>query len=314
MPIPTYEDLMKPLLEVLADGQPRAVKEVVDRLADRLGLTDEERAALLPSGRQPLFDNRVGWARTYLKKAGLIETPQRGTVRITERGKKVLANKPSKINREFLSQFPEFQQWMEESRPSPGESAQKDFPPVHSGAATPEEQLDEAHRQIRARLVSDLLERIRGLPPRAFEWLVLHVLKAMGYGVADAHGTELTPGSGDEGIDGILWEDRLGLDAIYVQAKQWGSGQPVGRPEIQKFVGALHGKGAKKGVFITSSTFSNDAQTYAEGLRDIKIVLIDGRKLAELMVDYGIGVSVAARYEIKRIDSDFFAELEGEWQ
>lgn len=302
MAIPDYQTLMKPLLEVISDGNPHPMGGVVEALAKRFGLTPEELAEKIPSGTQPLFYNRVGWARTYLKKAGLLDSPQRGFVQITESGKQVLQQGVEKIDNDFLMQFEEFKKFREASKASPKAKG-------GDGAAispeTPQEALEAAYFELRSALISEIQETIRALPPRAFERLVVDVLVKMGYGGPDEQ-SQVIGRSGDEGIDGVIRQDPLGIDTIYIQAKQWAG--PVGRPELQKFVGALQAKSAKKGVFITSSDFTNEAKDYAARTG---LILIDGKRLAELMFEYGLGVSSVKSYEVKRIDSDYFAELKG---
>lgn len=295
MPIPDYETLMKPLLLKLADGQIHSMTDLIQRLADDFKLTEEERSARIASGRRTVFENRVWWARTYLKKAGLIQSPERGRVSITKRGKKVLQENPGRIDNAYLMRFPEFKEFKKKAK--------------IAGVEPPEEQIDKALEQLRSAVTGELLERLRKLTPSAFERLVLDLLLKMGYGGPQLEASELTGGSGDEGIDGVIRQDPLGLDTIYLQAKRWS--QSVGRPEIQKFVGALAGKKAKKGVFLTTSEFTKDARDYAKGLSE-KVVLLDGRDLAQLMYEYGLGVSVVRTLEIKRVDTDYFSDLSGE--
>lgn len=307
MPIPTYEALMKPLLEAVADGQIHSIKDITESLANKFQLTPEERSQMLPSGTQPLFSNRVGWARTYLKKAGLLTSPSRGSIQITERGKSFLKESPAQINNEFLMRFDEFRAFIEESRVSRGLREELISEP-ESSAKTPEEALATAYAELRASLISDILDRVKKLTPRAFERLVVDVLVKIGYGSANEETARVIGRSGDEGIDGIIQQDPLGLDMIYIQAKQWTG--PVSRPEVQKFVGALQGQRVRKGVFITSSKFTKEAIEFIRNA-GANIILIDGKRLAELMFTYGVGVSTARNYEVKRLDSDYFAELEG---
>lgn len=301
MPIPDYQSLMLPVLAFMGDGQEKTLRETIEALADQFGLTPEERRELLPSGLQPVFDNRVGWARTYLKKAGLLQSPRRGVVQITERGQGVLARKPERVDVKFLRQFPEF---VEFQRP-----AKKEPKPTDNGESvderTPEEIIEEAYQEARQNLASELLETVKGISPAFFERLVIDLLVRMGYGGTRRDAGQAIGGSGDGGIDGIIKQDRLGLDVVYVQAKRWDG--VVGSPEVQKFAGALAGRHAQKGVFITTSHFSGAAHNYVS-LIGSKIVLIDGDVMAQLMIDYGIAVSPVASYEIKRIDSDYFVE------
>jgi restriction system protein len=308
MAIPDYQTLMKPLLEAVADGREHEIGALVEHLATQFGLTEEERNQLLPSGQQPIFANRVGWARTYLKKAGLLESPRRGWVRITERGRQVLQQNPPQIDNDFLMQFPEFCDFREQSRASQKQRSIESNAGAFTSTQTPEEALEIAYDELRSSRISEILERVRALSPRAFEQLIVAVLLNMGYGGADESAGQVLGKSGDEGIDGIIRQDPLGLDTIYLQAKQWQG--IVGRPEVQRFVGALQGKRARKGIFITSSDFTEEARRYAEGL-DSKVILIDGKRLAELMFLYNVGVTTTRTLEIKRIDNDYFAELEG---
>lgn len=259
---------------------------------------------LLSSGNQPIFDNRVGWAKTYLKKAGLLESPRRGTFRISSVGRDVLAEKPARIDARYLRRFPSF---VEFQNPSRSESEADDSLIEASAEQTPEEVFDRAYQGLRGTLVSELLSSVLEMSPAFFEKLVVDLLVRMGYGGSIKDAGNAIGKSGDEGIDGTIKEDKLGLDIIYLQAKRWAPGNLVGRPEIQKFVGALAGQGAKKGVFITTSSFTKDALEYAPR-NETKIVLIDGEKLANLMIDYGIGCNAVQTYEIKKIDSDYFGE------
>jgi len=295
---------MLPLLGSLADGAEHTLREVEDRLAEHFMLTPAERAELLPSGQQGIFRNRIGWARTYLKKAALLESPKRGACKITARGLKTLASSPSRIDVKFLEQFPEFVEFRIASKPEHTPSATEVAELVQS-KTTPEEAIEDAHQDLRAQLATELLTRILGCSPAFFEQLVVELLVKMGYGGSRRDAGERIGQTGDGGIDGIIKEDRLGLDTIFIQAKRWQGS--VGRPEIQKFVGALQGQRAKKGVFITTSSYTAEATDYATRI-DTKVVLIDGKQLAGLMIDFDVGVSPAASYVIKRIDSDYFEE------
>lgn len=297
MAIPDYQSLMLPLLKLAADGSEHSIRDARERLAAELRLTDAERNELLPSGRQPVFDNRVAWGKTYLQQAGLLYSPRRAHFQITDRGRQVLADNPIAIDTRFLDQFPEFVEFR-----SVGKNNKSDAttPAQECATATPEEMLETAHQRIRDDLATDLLKRIKTSPPSFFERLVVELLVKMGYGGSRKEAGKALGKSGDEGIDGIINEDRLGLDTIYLQAKRWEG--TVGRPEIQKFVGALHGKRARKGVFITTSNYSVEARDYVSHIEP-KVVLIDGAELAELMIDYGLGVTTTAIYELKRVDS-----------
>jgi restriction system protein len=302
MAIPDYQTVMLPLLRFLKDGNDHSIGEVVDSLADEFQLSPEERDQLLESGQQTVIRNRAGWARTYLKKAGLIASSRRGSFRITERGQSVLASKPERIDVKYLEQFPEFVAFRELRHEQPDVAQAPIAAPTDS---TPEEVLDAAHGRLRLDLEAELLDQVKGASPSFFERLVVELLVRMGYGGTLRDAGQAVGKSGDGGIDGIIKEDRLGLDVIYIQAKRWDS--TVGRPEIQKFAGALQGHRARKGVFITTSSFSSDALEFASRI-DSKIVLIDGASLAKLMIDHNVGVSVSRSYEVKKIDSDYFSE------
>jgi restriction system protein len=303
MPIPDYQTLMLSVLKIAGDGKEHQARAAINQLADQFGVTEEERKELLPSGVDLLFDNRVGWARTYLKKAGLIEYPRRGVFQITDRGKKVLAKKPARIDVSFLRQFPEFIEFQSPKKLAGGAVA-ADSP--EESSETPEEQLASGYLKLRKQVETDLLAKVKSCSPEFFERLVVRLLTAIGYGGSLADAGRAIGKSGDGGIDGVIKEDKLGLDLLYIQAKRWDTAT-VGSPEIQKFVGALYGKKAKKGIFITTSTFSKAAIEYAAGLES-RIILIDGAQLAELMFEYGVGVATLNSYAVKRIDSDFFED------
>lgn len=288
---------MLPLLRFLGDGSEHPVSAAVEAMAKEFGLTADERQQLLPSGTSTVIGSRVGWARTYMKKAGLLDSSKRGVIRITDRGAAVLKKKLSRIDVKFLDQYPEFVAFRALRRNVTATEQET--------AATPEEALDDAYQTLRANLESELLQRVRSASPAFFERLVIDLLVRMGYGGSFRDAGQAIGKSGDGGIDGIIKEDRLGLDVIYVQAKRWEA--TVGRPEIQKFAGALQGHRARKGVFITTAAYSKDAREFAEKI-DSKIVLIDGEHLANLMVDNGVGVSLVGAYELKRVDSDYFTE------
>ena len=300
MALPDYQSIMLPLLELAADNQIRRVHDAVDLLARQFRLTDEEKREVIPSGRVSRFHNNVTWARTYLKKAGLLEDPKRGEFRITERGSQVLAGKHESIGVRFLEQFDEFREFKTARRTPRPDTGKLDLPDD-----TPEEALQAAYQTLRNSVASDLLDQVRRSSPAFFERLVVDVLVAMGYGGSRREAGEAIGHAGDEGIDGIIKEDRLGLDIIYIQAKRWEN--TVGRPEVQRFAGALQGRRARKGVFITTSSFSREARDYAANI-DTKVILIAGTRLTELMIDYGVGVTTDATYEVKRIDADYFAD------
>jgi len=299
MAIPDYQSCMLPLLKYYGDGQGHILREAVEALAAEFKLTDKEKRELLPSG-QEIFDNRIGWARTYMKKAGLIESPKRGVNRITQRGIDVLKQNPQRIDVNFLMQFKEFQEFRALKH-----SKVTEDPGPEVNDKTPEESLVIAFQRIQNDLAAELLQRLKTCSPSFFERLVVEVIVKMGYGGTRQDAGKAIGKSGDGGIDGIIKEDRLGLDAIYIQAKRWEN--VVGRPEIQKFVGALSGHHAKKGLFITTSYFSSDAADYVSRI-DSKVVLIDGETLAQLMIEHNVGVSTINAYEIKKVDSDYFAE------
>lgn len=304
MAIPDYETLMHPLLSRLADEQIRVVKDVVAQLADEFKLTLEERAQLLSSGGTLTFASRVGWAKTYLKKAGLVQQPKRGLVQITDQGKAALAQQPVRIDVGFLEQFSSFLDFRNSSREKPISTRLNDVLPLPSDL-TPDEVIEAAYQRSISALADEVLERVKACSPIYFERLVVQLLIQMGYGGSREEAGKAVGRSGDGGIDGVINEDRLGLDAIYLQAKRWSN--VVGRPDIQQFVGALAGQRATKGVFISTSRFTQEAKDYAANSQ-YKVVLIDGERLAELMIEHDLGVSVAATYQLKRIDSDFFNE------
>jgi restriction system protein len=307
MPIPDYQTLMLPVLRAVADGQEHRFRNVVETLANEYQLTDEERNTLLPSGTAPLFDNRVGWARTYLKQAGVVESRKRGYFNITERGKALLAESPARINNSTLDRYPEFATFRQKKT----DDAQATVTPVSQtgisaseiDGSTPEESFAQAYQRLRANLEAELLDQVKSSTPSFFERLVIDLLVAMGYGGSRQDAGNVIGRSGDGGIDGTIKEDKLGLDVIYVQAKKWEG--TVGRPEIQKFAGALQGQRANKGVFITTSAFTREAKEYA-GVIASKIILVDGDQLVKLMVDHNVGVSTVSTFHVKKVDSDYF--------
>lgn len=301
MAIPDFQSIMAPLLNFASDNREHSLRETIEALADKFGLSDEERKELLPSGRQATFDNRVGWARTYLTKAGLLVSTRRGYFRITERGHDVLRSNPSYINIAFLKRFPEFVEFQTTQKSQEEKPLQEQV----SDTQTPEEEIEAAYQRIRQSLAQELLETIKTCSPSFFERLVVDLLVRMGYGGTRQDAGRAIGKSGDGGIDGIINEDRLGLDIVYIQAKRWENS--VSRPEIQKFAGALQGQRARKGIFITTSDFSEGARDYVSRI-DTKIVLIDGNTLAQLMIDFNVGVNAFASYELKRIDTDYFTE------
>jgi restriction system protein len=309
MNIPDYQSLMLPLLEALADGREHLVADVREEIAAKLGLGTPEREALLPSGKQPIFDNRLGWAKTYLAKAGLVSSVRRGVHQLTDRGRSVIASKPARVDVAYLARFPEFEEFRRKAENEGVENPPKsDAGPdttVAAPTSTPQESLDAAYHHLRRAVETELLAAVRGASFRFFERLVVELLVKMGYGGSLKDAGKAIGRSGDDGLDGIIKEDHLGLDAIYIQAKRWE--RTVGRPEVQAFAGSLEGVRGRKGVFITTSTFSSDAREYVSRIEK-KIVLVDGQQLASLMTDFGIGVTPVSTYEVKRVDGDYFSE------
>lgn len=301
MSIPDFQTLMLPLLQFTGDKQEHSFKEAIPYLANQFNLTEEERKELLPSGKQSKFTNRVYWTKTHLEKAGLLTSPQRGVFTITKEGLKVLKKKPTSINIKFLEQYHCYYQF----RTSSSNEQSENHCSIELERETPEEALENAYQQLQKTLAIEILENIKQCSPNFFESLVVNLLVNMGYGGSKKEAGQALQRTRDEGIDGIIKEDRLGLDIIYLQAKRWEN--IVGRPEIQKFVGALQGQKAKKGIFITTSDFTRDAIDYVSKI-DIKIILLNGNRLTELMIEYNVGVTSIAQYQVKRIDSDYFIE------
>ena len=305
MAIPDFQTIMLPLLQITKDGLEHSHGEVSEALANYFKLTDAEKKELLPSGRQARFDNRVAWGRAYLKKAGLIENPRRGIFRITGQGIELLKSNPSRIDVKLLKHYPGIQEWhSRSSRKSDDEtgSLESSNGNVEDGQ-TPEEVLEASYQELRRTLANDLIERIMECPPKFFEGLVVDLLVKMGYGGSRRDAGQAIGQSGDGGIDGIIKEDRLGLDVVYIQAKRWNG--TVGRPLVQAFAGSLDGQRARKGIMITTSQFSQDAKDYVDRIEK-KIVLIDGEQLAQLMIDHGIGVAEVVNYTVNRVDLDYF--------
>jgi len=299
--MPDFQSIMLPLLEIASDKNIHLFKDVIDRLSERFELTEDEKKAMLPSKKQSLFYNRASWAKTHLLKARLLTYPQRSYIQITDRGSSFLQSKPKEIKIKTLKEFDEYNEFRNST------TGNKDDDGNEIGAHTPEELIETAFRNITMTLVDEILEKIRNVSPSFFEKLVVDLLVKMGYGGSLKDAGKAIGKTKDEGIDGIIKEDKLGLDVIYVQAKRWKEGNVVGRPELQKFVGALAGQGAKKGIFITASKFTNDALEYTPK-NETKIILIDGVRLAELLIEYNVGVSNQQIYELKKIDSDYFEE------
>jgi restriction system protein len=303
MPIPDFQSLMRPLLQVAADGNAHSIRDGLDQLATKFNLSNDERKELLPSGRQEVFTNRVAWAKTHLRMAGLIEAPARGVFRITDRGQHILSEHPQRIDLSILREQPGYLEARDTKKEKSGSKNSEEE--SQDDAQTPEEQIESASVALRENLGKEMLVKMKSASPSFFERLVVELLVRMGYGGTLKDAGRAIGRSGDEGIDGIIKEDRLGLDVIYIQAKKWEG--TVGRPEIQKFAGALQGFRAKKGIFITTSDFSKEAKEYASRI-DSRIVLIDGETLWNLMIDFGLGVSTVASYEVKKIDNDYFDE------
>ena len=300
MPIPDYQALMLPLLKILSKGEELHLSPLVEVLSDQFNLSESERKQLLPSGQMTTIKSRSGWARTYLKKAGLIEQPKRGFVKITHRGIEVLGKNLERIDVRFLEQYPEFIAFRDAGK------TEVETQTVNiTIEITPEESMENAFYKLNSQLSTDLLEIIKSSSPSFFERLVVELLLAMGYGGSRVEAGRAIGQSGDGGIDGIIDEDKLGLDSIYIQAKRWEGS--VGRPEIQKFVGALQGNRAHKGVFMTTSDFTKEAQEYVKNISN-KVVLVNGFTLAKLLIENDVGVSTTSTYKIKKIDSDYFLD------
>lgn len=306
MAVPGFEELTLPVLQILSDGQARKLMVVEQSLADHLSLSEEDRDELLPSGTERRLHNRAGWACYDLMRAGLLCRPSRGIYQITSEGLKVLQEAPLRIDRHFLMRYPGFAEWMQATNtPKSEDGAAGGVGTTAEADATPQEAVEAAYLTLRGTLETELRELLTQIDPYRFEQVVLDLLVAMGYGGSRAEAARVTKASNDEGIDGVINEDRLGLDVIYVQAKRWKD--KVGRKEIQSFVGALAGQQAHKGVFITTGGFADTATAYAESVPQ-KVILIDGHRLADLMIEHNIGVSVETSYTIKRIDSDYFED------
>jgi restriction system protein len=308
MVIPDYQTVMLPLLRHLEDGQEHLLDECFPSLAGHFGLSEEEQRELLPSGRQPVFLNRVGWATTYLSKAGLIERTARKRVRITARGYEALRSNLERIDNDYLLQFAEFAEFSRRAPKVSGELVLAKVNVTETSAEpslSPDEMLEASYQRLRQSLAQNLLERVKHASPSFFEQLVVDLLVSMGYRGSRRDAGQAVGGSGDGGIDGIIKEDRLGLDFVYIQAKRWDG--PVSRPTVQAFAGSLEGQRARKGVLITTSRFTNDAEEYVKRIEK-RIVLIDGEQLAQLMLDYGVGVTEVANYRVQRVDLDYFGE------
>ena len=309
MAIPDYQSLMLPLLKHAARGETR-VPDVANKLADEFGLTTEERDQLLPSGRQKVLNNRIHWAKFYMAKAGLIDQPRRGRFVASEQGREVLARNPSRINVETLLEYPAFRDFYRSTNSDIEEEQATDGPAASTASdtdRTPEEQIEVAHLALQSALREELLQRILQNSSTFFEQVIVELLVAMGYGGSLRNASAQLGRSGDGGVDGVINEDRLGLDRVYVQAKRYAPTSSVGRPDVQGFVGSLVGLGATKGVFVTTSSFSRQASEFVRHLAQ-RIILIDGQRLADLMIEHNVGVRVSRAIEFKRLDEDFFAE------
>lgn len=300
--VPDYQSLMLPVLRAAAAGEQR-IGAVVQRLGEELGLSEAARAALLASGRQTIFANRVHWAKTYLAKAGLVEGTKRGHFRLTQRGADVLAASPERIDNRFLSRFEEFRQFSDRS----AQSTDDEVVPETADAAeqTPDEIMRAAHRRIEAALAEDLLDRVRAAPPDFFERLIVNLLLAMGYGGSAADAGRALGRSGDDGVDGVIDQDALGLDRVYIQAKRYAAGNSVGPGAIRDFFGSLDRHKAAKGLFVTTSGFTSSARETADYLSK-RIVLIDGEQLTRLMIRHNVGCRIEEVLHVKKVDEDFF--------
>ena len=303
MAVPKYDELMKPLLIAVSYGETYKMKDVTALLAEQLNLSSDDLAEMLPSGRQTVFKNRVGWAKTYLKKAGLLDSPARATIVITNAGKQVVADNPEKIDSKYLEQFPSFVDFASAPEPLDDSNPASEVPKPSD--LTPDDQLEDAYKEINDSLASDLLSEVLKIPPYTFEKFVGDLLLKMGYGKAD-FGSHATVASGDDGIDGIIMEDKLGFSLIYMQAKEWAVDKVVSQPDIQSFVGAIAGRKGD-GLFVTTARFSQKAKNYAHTHH---IILIDGERLANLMIEYNFCVSTRKTFEIKALDTDALAEYQ----
>jgi restriction system protein len=299
MPIPDFQTIMLPMLEYLGDGKTRTISDLYDHLSTHFKLSEIEKKELLPSGKQPIFNNRVGWARTYMKKAGLLDSPRRGEVKITKVGRDLLLTKPQKISVKTLDKYPGFTEYHRQKK-------EKELPPEKGpDKRTPEEILASSYTVLRETLEDELLTKVLSKKYDFFERMVVELLVKMGYGGSIPEAGKAIGKSGDGGLDGVIKEDRLGLDEIYVQAKSWAVDNIVGRPDVQRFIGALSGPRAKKGIFITTSDFSKEAREFAKQ-NQTRVVLINGKELVKLMFDHNVGVTTSNVYEVKQIDFDFF--------
>jgi restriction system protein len=306
MSIPDYQSMMLPVLSIAEDGIEHRIRDVIERLADDFQLTDVERQHLLPSGRQPTFDNRVHWAKGYLAQAKLLEPTQRGRFRITDRGREVLAANPSRVDNSYLMRFPEFVEFRRRASGT-DEPVPEAEPPAPANGQTPDELLRATMAQIEQGLRKDLLDRVIASPPSFFERLIVSLLLAMGYGGSRQDAGQVVGRTGDGGIDGVIDQDRLGLDRVYIQAKKYGPDNAVSEPEIRAFSGSLGAAKANKGVFVTTSYFTQPAIAFAER-HPFRIVLIDGEQLAGLMLRHNVGARIDETLYLKKVDEDFFSD------
>ena len=303
MAIPKYHEFYMPVLTALGDGEPHSTREIRDSIAEQLRILPEERQELLPSSRYPVYSSRVGWACTYLKKAGLVENPRKSYWRLTEEGRNVYLHPPSRLDNHFLSGFSSFREFTRPAARAEENGAPESDPIAPNTDETPNDRMEQAHSEINEKLAEDLLAEIMAKDSTFFEELVVKLLLKMGYGGSLSDAGYVTQRTNDGGIDGIIREDKLGFDQIYIQAKRWDPEKTITRPEIHRFSGALREKQASKGLFVTTAGFSDGARASAEQQH---IVLVDGKRLTKLMIEYNVGVSTVAKYEIKSIDSDFF--------
>ena len=307
MAVPDYQSVMLPLLKFAEEQKTEiSTDDAVEALATSLGLTEDDLKEMLPSGLQRTFVNRIGWATTYMKKANLLEATRRGYYRITTRGQELLREKPTSINVKLLKQYPEFLEFQKLKGTRSGEKTTTAKDSLDASTATPSEALEAAYENLRDELIDELLTKLKQSSPSFFERIVVELLVKMGYGGSRADAGKAIGKSGDGGIDGIIKEDKLGLDVVYIQAKRWDN-NPVGRPDVMQFAGALQAQKANKGIFITTSRFTDDARGYVSQIGS-KIVLIDGERLSHLMVEHDVGVSTVSLYPVKKIDADYFDE------
>jgi len=305
MAIPGFQEVMRPLLNLAQDGANHSKREGTEYVCNEFNLTEDECRELGTTGRQAIIDNRVGWANTYLKKAGLLESPRRGYFRITQRGRDVLKENPSRIDVRYLRRFSELVEFITVVK-SEGEGQTSQVSEEAIDTQTPQDLIEKGYRTILQSQAQELLQLTMQCSPKFFEKLVVELIVAMGYGGSFPEASKVIGASGDEGIDGVIKEDKLGLETIHLQAKRWTG--TVGRPEIHKFVGALQGQHTRKGIFITTSTFTREALDYVTKIDSCRVILIDGQKLATLMIEHNIGVTIENTYELKRVDNDYFNE------